>query len=117
MSRPTHIIDREQAKFASNNSVTVTQRPSGYFNSLKAKKTTIPDTADTLIEIPEGITQFTMYHRSDSILYIGEQDNVIAPIYKNEFLTFEMQKNNENNIYGKSSSGNIDVYIIGVARE
>jgi hypothetical protein len=85
-------------------------------NSLDVVKTNISTTAKK-INTPEDARDFTVIHKEDGeIVYVKGPGVTVStgyPLEAGEELIFEnMKKNDDNEIYGITSTGDVDIYAI-----
>lgn len=89
-------------------------------NTIEVKKTTVGTTA-TRIETPENAQDFTIFHQIENgVFYIDGESVTTGSIAVNKYDEIEfvnMKKNDENEIYGITSSGTIEVFAVGVIKE
>ena len=89
-------------------------------NTLGIVKTNVGTTA-TRIEFPPGAIEFILVHRdAGETLYVGGSDATVAtgfPLPPDEQLPLKMKKNDNNEVYGICSAGDIDVWVLGVVKE
>ena len=99
----------------------VTMSGQALYNSLDVAVTVIPSGVTTQIDTPENAVSFFIVHKTkDETIYIGGVNTVDEtsgfPMINGESLTLEnMQKNNENEIYGFCAN-ECTVYCVGVAK-
>jgi hypothetical protein len=117
-----HINDLEFNKFHSNTAVKTIDYRRG--NSVDVKKTTVGASVAKKIDMPEKAEEIILVFRtSSSTLWIGKSAALtlastdIFPILKDEKIVLNLKKGNNNNLYGISSSGDIDVYAMGIVNE
>ena len=117
-----HIKDLERKKFYNDGTIKIRNYRRG--NSIDIKKTVVGASSAVKINFPENVEEAMLVFRtSTSTLWIGKSSGITAasegifPILKDEFIGLNLKKGNNNNLYGISSSGNIDVYVFGVINE
>ena len=119
---PKHIKDHESDKFIDLGGRKSQVRiyddlKSSQFSGIEVTATIISASTTTQINTPENCSNFIITHKNTGeTLYIGEETvtNTGFPMNAGETLSLEhMKKNNENEIYGYSTTA-ITVFCIGV---
>lgn len=90
-------------------------------NTIETVKTTIT-TAATKITTPDNATEFFIYHKTASVsLHVGDESvdgsGDYFELVKGEKLELSnMQKNNNNELYGTVTAGTLVVYATGIVK-
>ena len=76
-------------------------------------------TSASQIETPDGATKFKLVHRTAGIkIWIGEDAQITEanafPVEAGEIIDFDMELNNNNDIFAFTDSGTVQVYVTGV---
>lgn len=90
------------------------------YNAVETKSQTIGTTAVRL-DLPDNSNEIEIRHDDAQTLWIGSDNSVAEdsgwPLYRREVLNFNLDKGNNNEIWAISSSGNINVFVIGVYKQ
>jgi hypothetical protein len=88
-----------------------------YKNTIQVTKVTVNDSTGTKINLPEDAQNYRLYYCSTETLWLGGTSGVTAegntsfPVISMEYFYINLASGNTNELYGISSSGNIDVYV------
>lgn len=92
------------------------------FNTVEVVRTDITTTAKK-IELPEDADFFHVYH-ADAVntLYYGKDLSITtssksAPLEQNRRLEIQLEKGNDNALFGIADAGTITVFAVGIYRE
>lgn len=120
-----NISDREKDKFGFQKGRTYVNVNPNFIeaNKLNVKRTEV-STAPVKIDFPEEGNEFLIYHDDASgSVWLGDNDGIaadtgdVAPLLPNMRLPVYVAQDNDNELYGITSSGTISVFVLGMIRD